>query len=255
MAYTALLVDDEPLAREGLRMLLARDPEVAAIHEARNGREAVEAIRLNRPDLVFLDVQMPEMDGFAVAQVLGAEQMPAVVFVTAHDKYAIQAFEINAIDYLLKPVTEERFSKALTRAKLRLQAKPGDEASRQILSLLETIASPQRSLKRLAVRTAGKTIFVDVDEIDWMEAAENYVQLHAGRAEHLLHVTMNTLEKSLDPDVFLRIHRSVIVNVRRIKELQPVMHGEYVVTLVNGIRLQSGRMYNEKLKALAANPF
>ena len=255
MQFTALLVDDEPLAREGLRILLARDPEVSAIREAKDGREAVEAIRTGRPDLVFLDVQMPEMDGFAVAQEVGAGQMPAVVFVTAHDKYAIQAFEINAIDYLLKPVTEERFAKALARAKDRLQSRPADEASRQILSLLETIASPTRFLKRLAVRSAGKTVFVDVEDIDWIEAAENYVQLHAGRAEHLLHVTMNTLEKSLDPELFLRIHRSVIVNVRRVKELHPVMHGEYVVTLSNGVRLQSGRMYNEKLKALAANPF
>jgi two-component system LytT family response regulator len=259
MPFTALLVDDEPLAREGLRMLLSRDPDVSAIHEAKNGREAVEAIRTMRPGLVFLDVQMPEMDGFEVAREVGADEMPAVVFVTAHDKYAIQAFEINAIDYLLKPVTEERFAKAIARAKARLESKsadgPADEQSRQILSLLETIASPARSLKRLAVRSAGKTVFVDVDEIDWMEAAENYVQLHAGRAEHLLHVTMNTLEKSLDPQLFLRIHRSVIVNVRRIKELQPVMHGEYVVTLANGVRLQSGRLYNEKLRALAANPF
>ena len=262
MPFTALLVDDEPLAREGLRMLLSRDPDVSAIHEAKNGREAVEAIRSVRPDLVFLDVQMPEMDGFEVARDVGAEQMPAVVFVTAHDKYAIQAFEINAVDYLLKPVTEERFEKALARAKAHLEPKldgppdeRGDEQSRQILSLLEAMASPTRSLKRLAVRSAGKTVFVDVEEIDWMEAAENYVQLHAGRAEHLLRVTMNTLEKSLDSDLFLRIHRSVIVNVRRIKELQPVMHGEYVVTLANGVRLQSGRMYNEKLKALAANPF
>ena len=259
MPFTALLVDDEPLAREGLRMLLARDPDVSAIHEAKNGREAVEAIRAIRPDLVFLDVQMPEMDGFEVARDVGAEQMPAVVFVTAHDKYAIQAFEINAIDYLLKPVTEERFAKAIARAKSHLEPSssdgPADERSRQILSLLETIASPTRSLKRLAVRSAGKTLFVDIEDIDWMEAAENYVQLHAGRAEHLLHVTMNTLEKSLDPELLLRIHRSVIVNVRRIKELQPVMHGEYVVTLANGVRLQSGRMYNEKLRSLAANPF
>jgi two-component system LytT family response regulator len=259
MPFTALLVDDEPLAREGLRMLLARDPDVLAIHEAKNGREAVEAIRAIRPDLVFLDVQMPEMDGFEVARDVGAEQMPAVVFVTAHDKYAIQAFEINAIDYLLKPVTEERFAKAIARAKSHLEPNssdgPADQRSRQILSLLETIASPTRSLKRLAVRSAGKTLFVDIEDIDWMEAAENYVQLHAGRAEHLLHVTMNTLEKSLDPELFLRIHRSVIVNVRRIKELQPVMHGEYVVTLANGVRLQSGRMYNEKLRSLAANPF
>jgi len=254
MPFTTLLVDDEPLAREGLRILLAEDPDVSAIFEARNGYEAVEVIRAVRPGLVFLDVQMPEMDGFAVTQEVGPERMPAVVFVTAHDKYAIQAFEINAIDYLLKPVTEERFAQALARAKVRLQSKP-DDSSHQILSLLEIIASPRRSLRRLAVRSAGKTIFVDVGDIDWIEAAENYVQLHAGRAEHLLHVTMNTLEKSLDSEMFLRIHRSVIVNVRRIKELEPVTHGEYLVTLANGVRLQSGRMFSERLKALAANPF
>ena len=255
MPLTTLLVDDEPLAREGLRMLLSLDPEVSTIHEAKDGREAVAAIKDVRPDLVFLDVQMPEMDGFSVVKEVGAEQMPAVVFVTAHDQYAIQAFEINAIDYLLKPVTEERFAQALGRAKLRIHLRPADEASRQIISLLETIAVPRRYLKRLAVRSAGKTLFVDVDDIDWMEAAENYVQLHTGRTGHLLHVSMNTLEKSLDPEVFQRIHRSVIVNVRRIKELQPALHGEYVITLQNGVRLQSGRIYNEKLRALAANPF
>jgi two-component system LytT family response regulator len=254
MPFTTLIVDDEPLAREGIRMLLASEPECTAIHEAKNGIEAIAAIRDTHPDLVFLDVQMPEMDGFAVLREIGAEWMPAIVFVTAHDKYAIQAFEINAIDYLLKPVTEERFAKALERVKIRL-AKPAEDANRQILSLLESIASPQRALKRLAVRSAGKTVFVDVEEIDWIEAAENYVQLHTGRAGHLLHVTMNTLERSLDPELFLRIHRSVMVNVKRIKELQPALHGEYVVTLENGVRLQSGRLYNEKLKALAANPF
>jgi two-component system LytT family response regulator len=255
MPFTALLVDDEPLAREGLRLLLSGDPDVIAIDEARNGREAVQAIAAKRPDLVFLDVQMPEMDGFAVVREVSPERMPAVVFVTAHDKYAIQAFEINAIDYLLKPVTADRFATALARAKSRLTSAPSADANRRILSLLESIASPGHALKRLAVRSGGKTVFVDVDDIDWIEAAENYVQLHAGRAEHLLHVTMNALEKSLDPETFLRIHRSVIVNVRRIKELQPVMHGEYVITLANGIRLQSGRNYNEKLKALTANPF
>lgn len=255
MPFTTLLVDDEPLAREGLRVLLARDPDVSAIHEARNGAEAVETIRRVRPDLVFLDVQMPEMDGFAVLENVGTEQMPAVVFVTAHDKYAIQAFEMNAIDYLLKPVTEERFAKALARVKSSLKARPVEQANLQLLSLLETIAAPRRSLKRLAVRTAGKTLLVDIEDVDWIEAAENYVQLHVGRAEHLLHVTMNTLEKQLDPELFLRIHRGVIVNVRRIKEMQPVTHGEYVITLTNGMRVQSGRMYNERLKALAANPF
>lgn len=255
MPFTILIVDDEPLARAGLRQLCSEDPDVSNLQEARNGREAVDSIRAARPDLVLLDVQMPEMDGFSVVRELGADGMPAVVFVTAHDQYAIQAFEVNAIDYILKPVTEDRFRKALERAKERFKARPADEAGRQILSLLETIATPRRYLKRLAVRTAGKTVFVDVQDVDWMEAAENYVQLHTGRTGHLLHVAMNTLEKSLDPDVFLRIHRSLIVNIKRIKELQPALHGEYVVTLENGVRLQSGRMYNEKLRALAANPF
>jgi two-component system LytT family response regulator len=255
MPLTTLIVDDEPLAREGLRMLLAQDPEIAAIHEAKNGREAVTAIRNANPDLVFLDIQMPEMDGFSVVREVGVEQMPAVVFVTAHDRYAIQAFEVNAIDYLLKPVTEERFAQSLSRAKTRLTAKPSEDANRQILSLLETIAAPPRHLKRLAIRSAGKTIFVDVCDVDWMEAAENYVQLNVGKASHLLHVTLSALEKSLNPEVFLRIHRSIIVNVTRIKEVQPGLHGEYVILLENSVRLQSGRMYHEKLKALTANPF
>jgi two-component system LytT family response regulator len=255
MPLTVLLVDDEPLAREGLRILLARDPDIGPIHDAKNGHEAIALIREMRPDLVFLDVQMPEMDGFTAVREVGADQMPAVVFVTAHDQYAIQAFEVNAIDYLLKPVTEERFSQALARVKTRLQRPAGDDANRQILSLLETITSPARYLKRLAVRTAGKIILVDAAEIEWIEAAENYVQLHTSRGGHLLHVTMNTLEKSLDPAIFLRIHRSVIVNVTRIRELQPVMHGEYAITLASGARLQSGRSYSERLRSLAANPF
>jgi len=252
---TTLIVDDESLACEELAYLLQEFPEVEVAATARNGLEAVDLIQKIEPDLVFLDVQMPEMDGFAAVREIGAERMPAVVFVTAHDQYAIQAFEVNAIDYLLKPVTEERFTKALARAKARVGTSAGDDTGRQILSLLETMTSPTRYLKRLAVRTAGKTILVDVAEIDWVEAAENYVQLHSGRASHLLHVTMNTLEKSLDPAVFLRIHRSVIVNVTRIRELQPVMHGEYAITLASGARLQSGRNYSERLKALAANPF
>ena len=255
MPWTTLIVDDEPLAREGLRMLLSEDPDVAAIHQAKDGREAVAAIRKARPDLVFLDVQMPEMDGLSVVREIGAERMPAVVFVTAHDQYAIRAFEINAIDYLLKPVTRERFAQALARAKARLQTQPGDDASRQILSLLETIAAPHRSVKRLAVRSAGKTVFVDVGDVDWIEGAENYVKLHVGRTAHLVHVAMSTLEKSLDPDAFLRIHRSIIVNVGRIQELEPALHGEYMVTLQSGVRLRSGRTYHEKLKALTGNPF
>jgi two-component system LytT family response regulator len=236
-------------------VLLERDPDIGDVHEARDGQEAVTAIRAVRPDLVFLDVQMPEMDGFEVVRQISGAEMPAVVFVTAHDKYAIQAFEINAIDYLLKPVTEQRFAKALERVKERLKSDSEDEDSRQILNLLEGLAAPKRYVKRVAVRASGKVIFVEAADIDWIEAAENYVQMHTARSGHLLHVTMNALEKSLDPEMFLRIHRSVIVNVSRIQELQPAMHGEYVVTLTNGVRLQSGRMYSDRLRALSANPF
>jgi two-component system LytT family response regulator len=195
------------------------------------------------------------MDGFSVVREVGAERMPAVVFVTAHDRYALQAFEINAIDYLLKPVTRERFAQALARAKAQLASRSAEAANRQILGLLETIASRDRHLKRVAVRSAGKTLFIDVEDIDWIDAAENYVQLHVGKASHLLHVTMNALEKSLDPDAFVRVHRSIIVQVGRIAELQPAPHGEFVIVLHGGVRLRSGRTYGDKLKALAANPF
>jgi two-component system LytT family response regulator len=198
---------------------------------------------------------MPEMDGFEVVREIGAEHMPAVVFVTAHDKYAIQAFEINALDYLLKPVLEERFVKALVRAKGRIRSDGATDSTRQIIGLLETITSPRRYLKRLAVRSAGKTVFVDAEDVDWIEAAENYVELHVGRVSHLLHVTMNTLERSLDPEIFLRIHRSVIVNLSRIRDLESGAHGEYVITLRDGARLQSGRTYSQRLRALANNPF
>jgi two-component system LytT family response regulator len=254
MPLTTLIVDDEPLAREGLRVLLSRDPEVSTIREARDGREAVAAIRESNPDLVFLDVQMPEMDGFEVVRKIAAEHMPQVVFVTAHDQYAIQAFEINAVDYLLKPVIEERFVKALVRAKGRLRSNVAADLNRQIISLLETIASPRSYVKRLAVRSGGKAVFVDVEDVDWIEGAENYAELHAGQVSHLLHVTMNTLEKSLDPEIFLRIHRSIIVNLGRIKNLQSGAHGEYLITLRDGARLQSGRTYSSRLRALINNP-
>jgi two-component system LytT family response regulator len=252
--FSVLIVDDEPLAREGLRMLLAGDPEVGAIGEAKNGREAVTAIRESRPELVFLDVQMPEMDGFQVVQEVGAEGMPAVVFVTAYDQYAIRAFEINAVDYLLKPVTAERFQQSLERAKARLGG--GEETERRMVSLLEAMANPSRYAKRLAVRSGGKTLLVAVDEIEWIQAAENYVELHTiGAGCHLLQATMNTMEGSLNPEMFLRIHRSVIVNVGRIKELRPAGHGEYVVVLGSGVRVQSGRSYHERVRGLGVNPF
>jgi two-component system, LytTR family, response regulator len=253
MPLTTLIVDDEPLARAGLRLLLEADADVTTIDEAASGDEAVDRIVDRRPDLVFLDVQMPEMDGFSVLERVGAARMPAVVFVTAHDRYAIQAFDINAIDYLLKPVTEERFAQALVRAKARLQST--DEPSTQIRALLETLSSPTRHVTRVAVRSATRIFFVELEDVDWIQAAENYVELHVGRASHLLHVSMSALERALDPARFLRIHRSVIVNVRRIRELEPALHGEFVVTLKSGVRLQSSRTYHRKIKALLTNPF
>lgn len=253
MPLTSLIVDDELLARQGLRQLLERDAEVTAIYEARDGREAVAAIQKLRPDLVFLDVQMPELDAFGVIDAIGLDRMPPIVFVTAHDEHAIRAFEISAIDYLLKPVTAGRFERALARAKAQVRTPGGGQE--EILALLEAMAAPNRFLKRLAVRSPGKTYFVNVSEIDWVGAAENYVELHVGDAAHLLHVRMNALEQSLDPRQFLRIHRSLIVNIGRIKELHSAMHGEYVVVMRNGVRLQSSRTYHAKLKALTLNPF
>jgi two-component system LytT family response regulator len=248
-----LIVDDEPLAREGLRILLDEDPDVSSVLQASNGHEAVCVIRNRRPDLVFLDVQMPEMDGFTVVREIGAEQMPAVVFVTAHDQYAIQAFEINAIDYLLKPVTRERFSEALKRARTRLKSQAPDNA--HIVALLENLLAPTRYLRRLAIRTSGKTSFVNVEDIDWIGAAENYVQLHTHIQRHLLHVPIGTLEASLDPEIFLRIHRSLIVNTRHITAIESAQHGEFVFLLHCGAQLHSSRTYCERIRNWAKNPF
>jgi two-component system LytT family response regulator len=248
-----LIVDDEPLARAGMRMLLEEEAAITSIGEARNGAEAVETIRAARPDLLLLDVQMPEMDGFGVLKELGAEHMPPVIFVTAHDRYAIQAFEVNAIDYLLKPVTRERFQQAWTRMRERVTAQGLD--NRHVLSLLQQLSAPPRFLLRVALRAAGKISFVNIEDLLYVQAAENYVQLHLKASRHLLHVPIATLEASLDPAMFLRIHRSLIVNVRHIQELETGPHGEYIVVLKGGARLQSSRSFHEKIKRWAANPF
>lgn len=255
MRLTVLLVDDEPLARQGLRRLLRNDPQVDVILEARNGREAVQIIRDRQPDLVLLDVQMPRMDGFAVVEAIGPAVMPAVIFVTAHDQYAVRAFEISAIDYLLKPVTAERFRAAFDRATSRLQGAPTNDASRQILAMLDVVAKPPRYPARLAVRVGEKTVFVVVEDVDRIEALQNYVRLHVGQTRHLLHVPLSTIETALDPARFMRIHRSQIVNLRRIRQVWPLAHSQYVVELVSGERLQSGRTYGERIRRMLSNPF
>jgi two-component system LytT family response regulator len=248
-----LIVDDEPLARAGLALLLEEEAAISSVAEARNGAEAVQMIRARRPDLVLLDVQMPEMDGFGVLKELGAENMPPVIFVTAHDKYAIQAFEVNAIDYLLKPATRERFQQALARVRERVSTQGLD--NQHVLSLLQQLSAPPKYLARVALRSAGKISFVSIEDVMYVQAAENYVQLHLRSSRHLLHVPIATLETSLDPAMFLRIHRSLIVNVRHIQELETGPHGEYIVVLKNAARLQSSRSYHEKIKRWAANPF
>ena len=252
MRLRVLIVDDEPLAREGLKLMLGSDSQVI---EARNGREAVAKIRDEKPDLVLLDVQMPRMDGFAVIEAVGADQMPTVIFVTAHDQYAIRAFEISAVDYLLKPVTEERFRIAFERARSRLRAGAPDESARQMLTVLDAIANPRRYLSRLAVRSGERTIFLTTDDVEWIEAEQNYVRVHAGRAAHLLHVPMNTIETSLDPERFLRIHRSYIVNLQHIRQVWTLAHRQFVLELASGERLQSGRTYGEKIRTVLSNPF
>lgn len=247
-----LIVDDEPLAREGMTMLLREDAGIATVAQARNGAEAVAMIRATKFDLVLLDVQMPEMDGFGVLKEIGAERMPPVIFVTAHDQYAIKAFEVNAIDYLLKPATRERCAQALMRVRERI-AQGADNG--HVMSLLQQLAAPRDWLERVALRAAGKISFVNVDDVLYVQAAENYVQLHLKASRHLLHVPIATLESSLDPKRFLRIHRSIIVNVRHVKELETGPHGEFMVVLQGGTKLQSSRSYHDKIKAWAANPF
>lgn len=248
-----LIVDDEPLARRGIRAQLAEEADVLIIGECGNGREAVAVIKEQEPDLVFLDVQMPELDGFGVVEAIGVERMPAVIFVTAYDKYALRAFEVHALDYLLKPFDGERFLRALQRARAQIERKSISDLSQRLQSLIDDLKAGRKYAERIVVKSAGRVFFLSVEEIDWVEAADNYVRLHAGGDAHLLRETMSTLEKRLDPAEFLRIHRSTIINVRRIKDLRPLFHGEYEIRLKDGTRLSSGRGYRDSLQELFGN--
>lgn len=245
-----VIVDDEPLARRGIRALLKEEKDLEIISECGDGREALAVIAAHKPDLVFLDVQMPELSGFDVVAAIGVQRMPAVIFVTAYDKYAMRAFEVHALDYLLKPLDGDRFASALQRARLQLERKSVHDLSRRLQSLLDDLKPTQKYTKRLVIKSAGRIFFLDVAEIVWIEAADNYVRLHAGRESHLLRETMTSLEKRLDPDQFVRVHRSRIINIRQLRELQPLFRGEYDIMLRDGTRLESGRGYREKLQKL-----
>jgi two-component system LytT family response regulator len=248
-----LIVDDEPLAREGVRMLLKAEPDIEIIGECRNGREAVKTILRARPDLVLLDIQMPGMDGFEVLEAIGAQRMPQVIFVTAYDEHALRAFEVSALDYLLKPIDAARFQEALARARDRIRGNNLAALATQLQQMMATWQSEKNYLERIAIKSTGRVVLLGVHEIDWIEAADNYVQLHAGKVSHLLLATMNGLASRLNPQQFLRIHRSTIVNVQRIKELQPLFHGEYRIILQDNTELTSGRSYSKQLHKLLDN--
>jgi two-component system LytT family response regulator len=243
-----LVVDDEPLARERLNGLLVGEPDIEIVGHCRDGEEAVTSIVDLSPDLVFLDVQMPQMNGFEVIDSVGSDRMPLVIFVTAYDQHALKAFQVRALDYLLKPFDRERFSEALQRARKQIEREETGDLGRRLLALVKDLRKDQPRAERLVVKSGGRLFFLRADEIDWIEAAGNYVRLHVGNTSHLLRETMNAIEARLDPEKFFRIHRSRIVNMERIQELQPWLNGEYSVLLRTGTRLTLSRGYREKLQ-------
>jgi two-component system, LytTR family, response regulator len=249
----AIIVDDEPLAREGISMRLKQEPDIELIHECKNGREAVNVIMRNSPDLVFLDIQMPTLGGFGVIEAVGIKRMPDIIFVTAYDEHALQAFEVHALDYLLKPIDGDRFTRALERARNRIKGKNLEAITKQLQNMMAALKNERKYIERLSIKSADRIMFVSVNDIDWIEAAGNYVKIHVGRESHILHLTMNNIENRLDTSKFLRIHRSTIVNAERIKELHIMFHGEYQVVLKDGTKVTSSRSYKETLQKLVNN--
>jgi two-component system LytT family response regulator len=248
MTLRALVVDDEPVSRRKLKTLLESEPGVQVIGECEDGTDAVDAIRRLRPDVVFLDVQMPGLDGFDVVDALEPAEQPAIVFVTAYDRYAVRAFEVHAVDYLLKPFEAARLRKALDRLARQIHNR---DARLRVHAAVDSVRA-QQPLRRVLVKSTGRLYAVRVEDIDSIEAAGHYLEVHTSSAAHLIRESITALAARLDPARFVRIHRSVIVNVDRIRELQPAFHGEFVVTLHNGRRLRCSRTYSEQLtKAMA----
>jgi two-component system LytT family response regulator len=236
-AFKVLVVDDEPLARDGLCSLLADDTEVELVDQG-SGVDAVALIAKLRPDILFLDIQMPEVDGFALLELVGADAVPAIVFVTAFDRYALRAFEVHALDYLLKPFTDVRFASALARAKQHVLDRRKGVVDARIAELLHVHQSPR---VRFLVPARGKTVVVEVASIDWIEAADYYVSLHCGSQSHLLRETMDDIERQLDPQDFFRVHRSAIVNLARVREIHPLFRGDCELRLADGVAVRLSR--------------
>lgn len=253
-----LIVDDEPLARRTIRTLLESDPDIEIIGECGSGPEAVDVIRKQKPDLLFLDIQMPGMTGFEVLSRIEVERLPLTVFVTAYDQFALKAFEVHALDYLLKPFTDRRFAEALRQAKSHLELKEVGRLGQRLAALLgdqlaAVTAKPSAFLTRFMIKQAGRITFVKTADVDWIGADDYYIKLHVGPKNHLLRVSMNELEQKLDPAHFLRIHRSAIVNFDRIKELHQNPNGDYVVVLKDGTELKLSRGRRERLERMLTN--
>lgn len=248
MSLRVLIVDDEPLAREGLRDFLSEEDDVEVVGEARSGDEALRALE-GDVDLVLLDVQMPGKDGFEVLEEAGVEDLPAVIFVTAYDEYAVRAFDIHAVDYLLKPVRRERFRAALRRAREHLEADEDRSVSRRLTALLRDVESRGgRAADRMVVKSGSSTRLVRLGDIDWIEAADNYATLHTREGDHMIRTTMTALEKRLDSDRFVRIHRSYIVNLDRVREIRPWDRGDHLVLLADGTKLSLTRTYRKAVE-------
>jgi len=251
-----IIADDEPLARRKLRILLDSEPEITVVAECQNGGETLSAIRACRPDLLLLDIQMPDRDGFQVLSEILPEEMPVVIFTSAYDQYAIRAFEAHALDYLLKPFDRGRLHQAIERARFELRQSKDREITRRILELLSRVKSDQQPVPesegRLVIKTKGRIVFLNLDDIDWVEAAANYVRLNAGKESYLLRETISRTSGRLNPNHFIRIHRSMIVNVRKIKELIPVNSGEYIVVLKSGKELSCSRGYRANVQYMIA---
>lgn len=245
--FKVLIVDDERLSRRRIRRLLSLEPGCDVVGECANGAEAVAMLEKTRPDLLFLDIQMPELDGFEVVRAI-RDARPLIIFVSAYDDYAVRAFEVQAFDYLLKPFDGRRLLESLARAKARIEQQRAGVPDSQVVELLKSITRQQRAPDRIAIRNNGRVLFVKLTDIDWVEASDNYVCLHCGKDTHVVRETMNELESRLDPAQFLRVHRSAIVNLDRIKELQPWFRGDYRVILRDGTELTLTRTHREKLE-------